>query len=123
IHQRSIEPLFAEIQRQTDYAVLYDDQLVSDQLITIKSQGADLNDVLEEAFAQTDLTYKVDGKQILVMARSDEHVRRQDTLITVQGTVRSDESPSQPIVGATVREVRTNRGVFTDENGRFSIRV
>ncbi|WP_245893130.1 TonB-dependent receptor [Parapedobacter indicus] len=123
IHQRSIERLFTEIQRQTDYAVLYDDQLVSDQLITIKSKGGDLKDVLEEAFAQTDLTYKMDGKQILVMARPGERIRRQDTLITVQGTVRSDESPSQAIMGATVRELSTNRGVFTNDEGRFSIRV
>lgn len=123
IHQRGIEALFIEIQRQTDYAVLYDDQQIADQVITVKSKGGDLRDVLEEAFAQTDLAYRMDGKQIIVSAKSSHSVRRQDTLITVLGTVRSGETPSQIIIGATVRELSSNRGVFTDSEGRFSIRV
>ncbi|WP_379023809.1 TonB-dependent receptor [Parapedobacter deserti] len=123
IQQRSIELLFMEIQRQTDYAVFYDDQQVADQLITVKSNGGGIKDVLEAAFAQTDLTYRIDGKQIVVSAKPATEPGRQDTLITVQGTVRSAGAPPQAIVGATIRELTSNRGVFTDNKGQFSIRV
>jgi len=39
--------------------VLYNDQLVAGKAVTIKSNGRDLKEVLNEAFAQTDLTYKL----------------------------------------------------------------
>lgn len=123
IEDQGIEKLFAEIQQQTDYAVLYNDQLVAGKAVTIKSNGRDLKEVLNEAFAQTDLTYKIDGRQIIVMAKPAMATRRQDTLVTVNGRVMSNETPAQPVAGATVKEINTDRGVFTDNDGRFTIQT
>src|SRR5690606_6202209 len=105
LQDQPIEELFRAIQQQTDYAVLYSDKHIKGVRVTLRAVNEEMLQVLNRAFANTGLTYEVEGKQIVVSRPPADPAVPQDTLIAVTGYVGED---SAPLAGATVRVPGTN---------------
>lgn len=114
IQQGKLTDLFEEIQKQSDYSIFYNDQVLARHTLTISATNKDLRWVLKKAFENRSLEYVINGRQITVKAV-------QDSLLTIRGTVYDTHEPPVVLPGVTVQVRGTNRGVTTDEAGNFVI--
>ncbi len=137
--ETSIEDVFVQIQKQTDYSFLYNnEELKKCSKISIDIKDKEIDDVVKECLKNTHLSYKIVDKVIIITPKSSKNqksTQNPDGLYqTVRGTVIDNESMftlpganivvlgSDPLIGAT-----TNAdGEFKLENvpvGRHTLRV
>ncbi|MDR2765340.1 MAG: TonB-dependent receptor [Tannerella sp.] len=125
----SVGELISEIERQTDFLVLYRNREVdTDRIIRVSSKSGKLTAYLGMAFADTDVTYEIDNKYILLSKRlvlnnsKPANVKAsQQTGRTINGTVK--DSNGELIIGASIIVRGTTIGTVTDVDGRFSLSV
>ena len=142
IHMKngSLTQLIRQIQEQTDYLVFYKDNLLKGTKynnLTLDLTNQKVSVVLDKALKDSDLTYKVVGRQIAII-RKDEKEQASTTPRTVPAeaspTVEAadprrllsgvvQDAKGQALPGATVKVKGTERGTVTDVEGRFTINV
>src|SRR5690606_38988703 len=105
VQDLTYEELFSKIQSKTKYIFFYkDDVLDSDKRVSLKFENATLSDILNLAFSNTDLSYAIKGKQVVVkkipkkLERTD--IPRIFQKRTVTGTV--SDSNGQPLPGVNI---------------------
>lgn len=122
--QSTLRSMIKYIEENSNYMFIYQsgdfnlDQRISNK-IDLKKQP--IREVLDKIFAETDLTYTIEGKQIIVSKKEKkkEITLKQSKGITISGTVR-DENGST-IIGANVIVDGTINGTVTDVDGHFSL--
>ena len=124
----SLEEFFEKIQNNTEYVFFYKDNVLrTDKKISLKFKNATVSTILDRAFVNTDLTYKIIGKQVIVKygrasslgAVNDKKIKAQDR--TISGTVTDDGG--LPLPGVNVLEQGTTNGTQTDFDGNYTITV
>lgn len=108
-----------EIEQQTDYLFISNKNIDMNQDISIKVENQPLNEVLNLITKNTNLTYAVEGVNIILSQRTTES---RQTRHTIKGVILDREGI--PIIGASIVEksVPTN-GTITNIDGEFSITV
>ena len=121
--QRSTKEVIAEIEKQTDYLFVYNKNEVDvTRLVSLDASNETVSDVLNQLFAETNVSYKLVGKNISLVLRKDGMPEvRQQKLKTITGVVL-DQS-GLPIIGANVVEKGTMNGIVTDIDGKYSLSV
>lgn len=125
----SIEEFFNEIQIKSEYVLFYkDDVIKTNTKISLKFRKAEMSTILDSAFLNTDLSYKIIGKQVVVKKTSDDssfNLMGTDETVaqnkTVSGTVTDENGEPLPGVNVVVQE--TTLGTQTDFDGRYSIEI
>jgi len=132
--QVSIEQVFEEITKQTNYRFLYSDEVVkAADLVTLNIRDADLQDVLKTVLGGQGLVYKVIAETVIVSlprptkkvtmnlkAEDDATVQQEEILIS--GKVM--DATQAPLAEATVVvKGQSNIAAKTNEQGHFSLRV
>lgn len=125
----SIEELFKEIQNTSDYIFFYKDNVLNtSKKVSLKFKNTNVSEVLDKAFTDTDLSYKIVGKQVVVKKTIkmpsvnpfiDEDVLPQEKIVT--GIVK--DNYGQPLPGANILVQGTTTGTQTDFDGKYSIAV
>ena len=118
----TVETLFKEIEKQTDYLVVYSNRELDVKAeVMLSKRKAKVSELLNELFRNTNLKYEHTNNYIVFSKKSNEIDAPQQTKRKVTGTVidRNGES----IIGASVMEKGTKNGVITNINGEFSIDV
>lgn len=128
VNDITIENLFNEIQAKSQYIFFYNDEVLDyDILISIHLKEATLKSILDLAFFNTDLDYKIDDRQVVIKKRIKLEIKtisKKNQLIqewTVSGNIV--DKWGMPLLGASVIEKETNNGVSTDFDGNFKINV
>jgi TonB-linked SusC/RagA family outer membrane protein len=117
----SLRKVFNEIRKQTDYNFIYaNEDLERASDVTLNMQNTSIKDVLDVCFAHQPLTYKIDGKMIIVKPRGPEIIARPQ--ITLQGTV-TDSVSGSPLQGVTIQVKGTTIGTTSGAGGSFSLEV
>ena len=137
IHQGNLAQLFRQIQEQTDYLIFYKDDLLEGKqsnALNLDMNQEKVSAILEEALEQSGLTYKLKGRQIVIVPitrdsqspplsstkqTSELTPEVVDLLRLVTGLVQ--DAKGQPLPGATVQIKGTVRGTATNGEGQFSI--
>lgn len=115
-----------EIEKDTDYTFFYKSSDLDGKVKVTKELKGDIHEVLDTLFDGSGITYRIQGKEIvLTSSRQPETPRtspqQQVHKVTITGTV-SDETDT--LVGATVVEKgNADNGTITDLNGQFHITV
>ncbi|HTF27393.1 MAG TPA: TonB-dependent receptor [Flavitalea sp.] len=124
-----IGKLLKEITRQTGYYFLYQsEQLQNTPKVNIRLKNAELNTVLTQSLAATNLTFKIIDKTIILMQRASKEVSKIPATelmlleIEVSGVVVSAKT-GNALAGASIKLKGTSRGTTTDGNGRFSLSI
>ena len=122
----TLEKLFNEIQKDSEYIFFYKDGILPNQnSITLKLSDVTLPDILDSLLAQYGLDYNVIGRQVTVfedpinVTQDTSSIKFQDFM--VNGTVVDDSGV--PLPGANIIEMGTNNGTQTDFDGNFKINV
>jgi TonB-linked outer membrane protein, SusC/RagA family len=119
----SIEELMNSVENQTGYLFLYSEKEIDiKQEVAVSKTKKPVSEVLDQAFANTDIMYSFSEDYISLRKKADHSLTvNQQAKKQITGTI-NDES-GEPIIGANVVEKGTTNGVTTDADGKFSINV
>lgn len=120
----SLEELFKEIQNKSEFLFFYKDDVLRHK-VSLKLKNATLSAILDAALKNTNLSYKIDVRQVVikedVSLKAIGTVGQNQEQRSIKGTVYDDTGT--PLLGATVQIKGTNQGVTTDFDGNFEISV
>ncbi len=118
----SVKQLFSEIEKNTDYSILYERGIVDNKVVSVDAQDLTVEELLNKVLPQVGLTYKVNNKQIVIVPKEEPATNQQSNpAFTLTGIVT--DNTGEPLIGAHVVIKGTSDGVITDVDGKFSIRV
>ena len=110
------------VQTQSGYSFLYkDNQLKTNQRITVSVNKQSINVALEQAFKGKGISWKIQGKQILLFPAKEEQPVNTKKSRTIKGNVTTTTGESIP--GASVKLANATTGVITDIDGFYMITV
>lgn len=123
-----LRKVFTEIQKQSGYTFFYSDHdLEQAKTITLDVRNAELAQVLSQVFRNQPLTYTIIDKTVVIkqnpLSALQENVREEPAVqppAEIRGKVLDDKT-GEPVVGASVRNLKTGKGTMTDKNGAFTI--
>ncbi len=113
-----MEQVISAIERQTRYLFGIDDDVNTGLLVTVHVENEPLKKALDEMVRGTDISYTVEGTNILLFRRANTS---QERSVKVSGRVV--DASGAPIIGASVIVRGTTLGVSTDVEGRFMLEV
>ncbi|VXC13515.1 conserved hypothetical protein [Maribacter litoralis] len=124
----SVEEFFEKIQNTSDYVFFYKDNVINtDKKISVKLKDAKMKTVLEKAFSNTDLTYKIIGNQVIVkkMPPSSPNNSLSELKTVVQNTITGTvtDASGEPLPGVNVLVKGTTAGTQSDFDGNYTIDV
>lgn len=123
VDNASLKDVITQIERQTNYLFVYNNQYVNlSKKVSIKESNSTVTKVLDNIFKESNITYVVEGNNILLMNRDmspQQHPLQKE--VKISGTV-TDES-GEPIIGANVRIKDQGTGTITDIDGYYTLTV
>ncbi len=123
----SLEDLFSKIQNRSEYVFFYrDDVLYSNEKISIKVKKTALPVILEKAFEKTNLSFKISGRQVVVLKSSIFKTENSEILTVIQEKTISGtivDSLGIPLPGANIIVKGTSNGTISDIDGKFTLVV
>lgn len=118
----SLRELFSEIESQTQYLFIYNNQIDVNRLVSVKATDKQVSQVLDDLFRNTNVKYMIDGDHIVLSIKEHtQAVSQQSPTHKLSGIVTDDKG--DPIIGANVLVKGTSIGGITDIEGRFSLEV
>ncbi|MGQ8334935.1 TonB-dependent receptor [Sunxiuqinia sp. A32] len=120
LKEATIQEVLTEIENQSEYYFFYNKDELSSKTVNLELAGAEIETVLNQIFSDTDLSYKVVDRYIVITKKdSVENVNLMQSPITVRGIVTSEDG--EPIVGVTIAVKGTTRGTISNIDGEYSI--
>lgn len=121
--QVKLEKVFSAITQQTGLTVAYSRPMVNpDRIVSIKADGEELSNVLEQLFADSNVVYEIGEKKIYLKEKEKKNPATSqvgEKKRTVAGVVLDEKG--EPVIGASVLMRGTSHGVITDFDGNFTL--
>jgi len=118
----TLKVVINQIEKQTDYLFVYDEQAIDiNQKVSINMTNSKIEDVLANILSGTDVTYLIEGKNIILKKKSKSSNTGIPGNRKIKGVVV--DANGEPIIGATVVDRGTKIGTITDFRGNFSLDV
>jgi len=126
----TVGQLINEIEKQTDYLVVYSNREIdADKIVNLRKKSDKVSSYLNEAFEGTDIGYDFENNYIVMMKKTRRNASTVAEMIrsaqqqgkTITGKVV--DVNGEPIIGANIIEVGTTNGTVTDVDGNFSLKV
>lgn len=118
----SIGQLINQIEKQTDYLVVFRNREVdTERTIRVQEKSGKVISYLKDAFDGTDISYEFTNKYILLSKKnhSDAVNDNQQVNRKITGTVK--DKNGEPVTGANVSVKGTTNGTITDVDGNFNL--
>lgn len=113
----SIQELFLEIEKQSEFNFFYkDDQIDLNRKVSIEANNSLIGEILTDALAHAEVSYTVVDKVIVI---TPKEVRQG---IQITGSVKS-ASTGEDLLGVSISIKGTVTGVITNASGSYSISV
>src|SRR5215831_2232889 len=115
---------FKAIEKQTSFRFVYNEEVLPpDQKVSISVQSEPVNDVMKQLLANTSLTYKIFGSDLIVISSSINDLTATKNLPAFDVKGRVVNSNNEPAARVSVLEKGTTNGTITKEDGSFSLTV
>ena len=123
----TVSQLISEIEKQTDYLVVYSNREVNtSRTVSLKNKSDKVSEYLNQTFSGTDIGYDFEKNYIVLSKKTQQTANTITNLAqalqqqgkTVRGTVT--DSNGEPVIGATI-VVKDNptQGTVTDIDGNY----
>ncbi len=113
----TVETVLQSVEEQSDYYFLYSRSMVDvNRKVDLQLTQVKVNDLLDVLFSGTGVSYKIDGRQI-VLSVVGNHATQQTK--TISGMVTDDNGEFLPGVAVFVKG--TTAGTITDMNGKYTL--
>jgi len=124
----AIKEILNEIESQTDYLFIYNNEVNTNEKVSIKANHKAVSSVLNSLLKNKDLEYSMEGNHIILSTiekaiekEITDNAAQQQKKREITGTVV--DAAGLPIIGANVIEKGTTNGTVTDVDGKFTISV
>ncbi len=129
LNLKSVKVIMAleKIESQSQFKFLVNENVIHDfGLVSIKIKRKRIEKVLDELFSDTNITYKIIDRQIVLRKRRMNNkvvpktIEKKNYLqSSIQGTITDEKG--QPLPGASIIEKGTTNGAQSDFDGNFSL--
>ncbi|PTN02623.1 TonB-linked SusC/RagA family outer membrane protein [Mangrovibacterium marinum] len=126
VSDTTVKDILREIEDQSDYFFLYNDQQVDVQRkVDLEVTNKSIESVLEELFESSDVNYTIKERQIVLYNKQNQPKPNkkpeafQQAIKSVNGTVT--DASGGPLPGVTVAVKGTTNGTITDFDGKYSL--
>ncbi len=124
-----LKQVFATVEQQTGYAVLYSDEMIAGiKPVSVNVKGMPLEAFLIKVLSPASLTYRIDGTSIFIKPSNQAANLPKLNLVvpeqqqrTIAGRVTDDTQ--QPLEGVTVTVKGTSVVTTTDSEGNYQIQL
>ncbi len=107
----------SQIEEQSEFMFFYKSEEINDnQRITLNAKDRLVSDVLNEILKNRELSYKINGKHIII---SKQVALIQQQAKAISGVVVDDLG--DPLIGVNVVVKGTTNGIITDIDGKFAL--
>lgn len=121
LKNNSIASILEAMEKQTEYSFIYDAKIINtSKKKSISVENKDVFDVLNQLFADTDISFTVVNKKIVLNSKRENPVSQQQRK-RITGSVIDENG--EPIIGANVVVKGTTNGTITDIDGSFSLDI
>lgn len=127
----TVGKLLSEIEKQTDYLVVYSNREVdTSRKVNVKNKSDKVSTYLNEAFAETDIDYDFENNYIVLAKNAKRNAKMISELIDLKSLQQTGKTVTgivvdnygDPIIGATiVLQGDASKGTITDINGKFTL--
>ena len=127
----TVEYVLNEIEAMSSYHFLYNHKLINvDRKVSLSVNEKDIDSVLSVLFQGTDVTYQVNGEQIVLSRNSlinrgntppYGRIEGQQQTKIVTGIIT--DKTGEPVIGANIVVKGTTNGTISGMDGRFSLEV
>ena len=115
-----MKKVLRSIEEQTEFSFVYNSKLVDvDQKVNIDVSGQNIDEVLNQLFADTNINYEIIDRHILLSVKNVDSKTVDQQQVTVRGRVQ--DTQGNPLPGVTVVVKGTTQGTITDTEGRYSL--
>ncbi|MBN2814387.1 MAG: TonB-dependent receptor [Bacteroidales bacterium] len=121
VNNSTVKEVLKSIEAQSEFYFMYSEKLVDiNREVSIVIKDKRINEVLDELFAGTNVSYKIKDRFILL---TTPEVTGNDLMAQQQSTVsgRVTDSSGDPLPGVTVIIKGTNSGTITGGDGSYSL--
>ncbi|MDO5977305.1 TonB-dependent receptor [Flavivirga spongiicola] len=123
VNDVTLEDLFKEIQNKSEFVFFYKDNTLNNEVkISLNLKRVTLSTILYKAFSETDLSYKIDNRQVVVIKNSEPTIVKEelnDQQSSISGIIV--DAQGVPLPGVNIVKVGTSTGAQTDFDGKYSI--
>jgi len=114
--QAKISTLFEEIEAQTGMTIAYNAAVIDvNKTLSVDVSNKTLTEALTEILKNTNTTFSIQGKQIIISQSGNQSKKKITGVIT--------DVSGEPVIGATVKIKGTNTATITDVDGKYTIEV
>ncbi|WP_435139646.1 TonB-dependent receptor [Formosa sp. A9] len=124
----TVEQVFNHIETNSEFRFLFDSNTIDlNRAVTVVADNQNIEQILNTLFAETNINYKVNDRQIILtlnkvsVNQTQNPVFQKPQGFDITGTVV--DGNGQPLPGANIIEKNTSNGTQTDLNGNFSLTV
>lgn len=128
VHDQSVKDVFNYIEQHSEFIIFYLDETIDvNRKVSVNLKDQRVENILEQLFKNTDVTYTINDRQILLSKRKTEIKtipviaisQQQKNMVT--GVVLDPHG--MPVIGANILVKGTTNGTITDMDGKFSLDV
>lgn len=115
-----IKQVIEQIEQQTDYLFVYNSKVDVNKKVSIDASNKLTAEVLTTIFANSEVTYSMEGNNILLHQSSKGNLQSTtQSSVPITGTVL--DSYGETIIGASIMIKGTSEGTITDMDGKFKL--
>lgn len=128
VQDQSVKEVFDYIEQHSEFIIFYLDETIDvNRKVSVNLKDQRVESILEQLFKNTDVTYTINDRQILLSKRKEVTEVApvvavvQQKKNTVTGIVL--DPTGMPVIGANIMVKGTTSGTITDMDGKFSLDV
>lgn len=117
----TVKEVLRNIEKQSEFVFMYSEKLIDvNREVSVPVKNKKINEVLDELFAGTDVSYKVKDRFVLL---TTPEVTGSDLMAQQQKSVsgKVTDSGGSPLPGVTVIIKGTTQGTVTNADGNYSL--
>lgn len=115
----TLQEVFRNLEKQSDYRFLYPDRIVNQKVVEINMSGVSIQEILNYCLANTSLAYEIDGNLVIIRQTIVADTIQAKEQVKIKGVVKDSRGEALP--GVTVVIEGTTVGVATNAKGEFEI--
>jgi TonB-linked SusC/RagA family outer membrane protein len=114
VKNKTVKEVLREVENQSQYRFLYNSDFVDlDRVVTIEAENNTVENVLNEVFADANVSYKVLENNLVVITPTEQAQTHR-----ISGRI-FDQATDDPLPGVTIMIEGTTTGTATDIDGRY----
>lgn len=131
LNQVTVEEVFDQIQEQSEFVIFYKDSQVDlNRKVNVDVEDSEVNEILNETFAGTNLSYKIYDRQIVITLKEiekeiknkiDTPKTEEQQKKTITGKVT--DSKGEPLPGVSIVVKGTTIGITSDIDGNYTLEI